>query len=164
MSNYNLFSRFEDALIHFHTTLKQTSEHYVSLFKKMLDGEDIHKDLIEDVYFFAIQQTRYILKEEQGRISRVLGDSDSYFTLSEIQARANDKFSTDIVMMGKSCISYYSEIERYIHAIEEYFGAKVNDYRSFFEKIYRSEPDSHLYDNNGKVSHKKQGVLIRTNA
>lgn len=164
MSNYSLFSRFEDALMHFHDMLSKASIHYKSLFMRLLDGEDIHKELIEDVYFSEIQQLRQILHEEQMRISRVLGATESFFTISKIQDLAKHRLSIDVVDIAKTCMTIYSEIDRYMNAIEEYYSSKVDEYKSFFDRVYKDFKQNNLYNEEGQSTNSKQGALIQTRA
>ena len=161
MSNYNLFSKFEEALMHFNTTLAQASEHYKGLFSRLMAGDDIRSDIINDKYFHSIRQTREILVESQQRISRILEDSRDFLTLSEIQDKAGNKICTDIVGLGEECVKLYNEIASYSTSIEKYFSAKVNEYRTFFDGLYNDIQDNPLYTKEGTKTENTQGVFVQ---
>lgn len=163
---FNLFMKFENILVQFHHTLEQASEQYKKIFDGLLEGKDMSKDMINDTCFFYIQEQRHLVQEEQRRISRVIsGENNVFYTIGEINQKVGEKFELDIVALGQSCIEHYQEIERYTHAIEQYYRAKTTEYQSFFDDLYDiSEHTQTIYDGHGSFNKgsDKQGMLIKT--
>lgn len=130
----------------------------------MVSGVDISKNLESDCYAIQISTLRKELHLKQATLSNAYEDDTRIYSVSELYGILKDEFSIDIVQLSKKCLGLYDELQSFTKAIELFYASKVEEYRDFFEKIYKDMNKDTGYTKEKEDISRKGGLLISANA
>ncbi len=155
---------FERVFQNLHSTLVDAKVYYKELFNSMVSGIDISKNLEADCHAIQISTIRKELHVKQAALSNAYKDDTKVYSVSELYGILKDEFSIDIVQLSKKCLGLYDELQSFTKAIELFYASKVEEYRDFFEKIYKDMNKDTGYTKEKEDISKKGGLLISANA
>lgn len=159
-----IVQNFESALTELHKVLNEAKTHYKKLFELLISGHNIAKELETDVYGANIISLRRKFHKAQQVLSASCVSGKKTATLTELSQRVGKAFTINVVETGRKCLQLYAEIQNISHGIETYYASKVEEYRNFFERVYKDRNKDRRYHIQNTESSEEHGLLVCKNA